>query len=296
MLPAGNFLSDTDPGSLSALHPSWAEDVLSHGPWTPEGALWKGASTGTTTIVAVDTCETTMETARRFVESGALGDWGAVVSGVQTGGRGQLRRPWASLPGNLHASIVLPGSPDKGEWSKALAPLLPLVAGYVACCVLEEYAAGLKLKWPNDILQNGRKVGGMLIEERNGKSILGLGLNLAGFPPEEEMREDHSVPAAKMAIPCLSGGPLTVFEHLVSRGKSVYTTMLDEIPPTRFIAMVESRLAWMGRTIRVQEGSEASYEATVTGLSPSGGLVVLREGGERVLHSGSISPLQAPPK
>ena len=291
MLPAGNFLSDIDPDSLSALHPSWSEDVRSHGPWTPEGALWKGASTGATTIIATHTCATTMETARRFVESGMLGDWGAVISGVQTGGRGQLRRPWASLLGNLHASILLPASPGTGKWVKALGPLLPLVAGYVICCVLEEYATGLKIKWPNDILQNGRKVGGMLIEERNGISILGLGLNLAGFPSEKEMREDHSVPAAKMAIPYLSGGPLTLLEHLVNRGESVYEIMLDEIPPTRFIAMVESRLAWMGRPIRVLEGNEMPYEAIVTGLSPSGGLVVLREGDERVLHSGSISPL-----
>ncbi|BDQ32624.1 hypothetical protein JCM14722_01660 [Pseudodesulfovibrio portus] len=253
--------------------------------------MWRGASTGITAIVAVDTCETTMETVRGLVESEVLGDWGALVSGVQTGGRGQLRRPWASLPGNLHASIALPDAPVRGEWAEALAPLLPLVVGYVVCSVLEEQAAGLKIKWPNDILQDGRKVGGMLIEERNGKSILGLGLNLAGFPPEEELREDHSVPAAKMAIPYPSGGPLTLLERLVNRGKSVYEIMLDEIPPTRFIAMVESRLAWMGRTIRVLEGNEAPYEAVVTGLSLGGGLVVLREGDEKVLYSGSISPL-----
>ena len=291
MLPVGNFITGSAPEDLSALHPSWADDVQSHGPWIQDGEMWTGASTGTVTIVATDACETTMETARRLVESRMLGDWGAVLSGVQTGGRGQLRRPWASLPGNLHASIVLPDAPVKGEWAKAFAPLLPLVAGYVVCSVLEGHAAGLKIKWPNDILQNGRKVGGMLIEERNGKSILGLGLNLVGFPPEEELREDHSVLAAKMAIPYLSGGPLTLLERLVNRGKSVYETMLDEIPPTRFIAMVESRLAWMGSTIRVLEGNEAPYEAVVTGLSLSGGLVVLREGDEKVLYSCSISPL-----
>ena len=253
--------------------------------------MWKGVSNGEAVIIAVDSCETTMELSRQFAESRELGEWGALVSGVQAGGRGQLRRPWVSLPGNLHASVLLPEPPEKGLWAEAMGPLLPLVAGYLACTVLEGLGACLQLKWPNDILQQGRKVGGLLIEERNGRSILGFGLNLVGCPPDEKMREDHSVPAGKLAIPSWAGGPLALLELLVNRGKSVYEVMLDEIPPTQFIAMVESRLAWMGRTIRVREGSEAPYEAVVSGLSLSGGLVVARGRVETVLHSGSIFPL-----
>lgn len=290
MLPPGIYLS-TDPDDMSALHSSWADDIRTLGPWRLAGEMWRGASGGETTLVGVDSCETTMELSRRFVESGDLGEWGAVISGVQTGGRGQLRRPWASLPGNLHASLLLPGPSGKGDWADALGPLLPLVAGHFVCTVLEGLGARLELKWPNDILQDGCKVGGMLIEERKGKSILGFGLNVVGFPSEGQMREHYSVPAGKLAIPSWSGGPLTLLEHLVNRGKNVYEIMLDEISPTQFIAMVESRLAWMGRTIRVREGNETPYEAVVSGLSPNGGLVVARGREETVLYSGSIFSL-----
>ncbi|MBG0789378.1 MAG: biotin--[acetyl-CoA-carboxylase] ligase [Desulfovibrionaceae bacterium] len=294
MLPPGIFIMDGGPDRLCALHPSWDEDIRFFGPWEREGGMWRSASDCASSIVVVEECETTMETARRLVKDGLLGEWGAVVGGVQTGGRGQLRRPWVSLPGNLHASVLLPDPPAGGAWAEALSALLPLVVGYMACVALEELGVSPELKWPNDILQSGRKVGGMLIEERDGKVILGLGLNLAGCPAEAEMREDHSAPAGRLAIPSLPGGALTLLEALVSRGKSVYAIMLDEIPPTRFIAMIERRLAWMGRTILVREGNEAPFEATVSGLSPDGGLVVLRGEEETVLYSGSIFPLGVP--
>ncbi len=290
MLPAGNYLLDTAPEAMASLHPSWAEDIRSRGPWMQEWGMLKAAAPARERAVIVKSCETTMDLARQLAEAGTLNDWGCVVGGVQTGGRGQLRRPWASLPGNLHVSIILPRAPEEGEWATAMGTLLPLVAGHLVCLGLEGHATGLELKWPNDILQNGRKVGGLLIEERNGRSILGLGLNLVGSPPDEAMREDHSASAGNLVTKSLFPTPLTILESLVSRGKSVYATMLDEIPPTRLIAMVESRLAWTGRHVRITEGNDAPYEAVVSGLSSSGGLVVLRDGEETVLYSGSILP------
>lgn len=291
MLPTGIFINDSDVSSLSSMHPSWAEDVDKYGPWRAEGSLLRGGDSCQSTVIVAASCETTMDLARTYMESGTLGHWGAVVCAEQPGGRGQLRRPWTSIPGNLHASIVLPKPSVAGPWSELLEPLLPLVMGHVIMVVLEGFGAMLELKWPNDILQEGCKVGGMLIEEKNGHSILGFGLNIVGCPPESAMRDDHSVPAGKIAIPSMSGGPLTLLENLVNRGKNVYAVMLDEIPPSKFITMVEKRLAWMGQTIQVREGNEAPYEAVITGLCPKGGLVLRRGGEEAVLYSGSIFPL-----
>lgn len=291
MLPPGIFIMGRSENGLAAMHPTWADDVAKYGPWGPDGDFVKGGRSCEASIVVAESCETTMELIRNFADSGELGEWGAVVCAEQTGGRGQLRRPWASIPGNLHVSIILPQPPEEGPWAEYMTHLQPLVAGYVICSVLDGAGVHLELKWPNDIFQGGRKVGGMLIEERNGLSVLGFGLNLAGCPSDSEMRVDHSAPAAKIAIPSWPGGPLTLLESLVNRGKNVYAAMLDEIPPTKFIAMVERRLAWMGRPIRVREGGEIPYEAVITGLSPKGGLVIRRGGEETVLFSGSIFPL-----
>ncbi|WP_338666798.1 biotin--[acetyl-CoA-carboxylase] ligase [Pseudodesulfovibrio methanolicus] len=287
--------ADTPP-----VHPLWQADLRGYGPWTPaEGNAipsgWlRGGGLAHGTVVVARTCTSTMELAARLVADGLLGPWGAVIGVRQTRGRGQLRRPWASLAGNMHASIVLPPAPAEGPWSEALSALLPLVAGHVVSEVLGGLGADLRVKWPNDILQDGRKVGGMLIEERNGTSIVGVGLNLADCPEDAQMREDHSVPAAKIRLPFFSAGPAALLDQLVNQGKTVYAVMLDEIPPPRFISMFESKLAWFGRTILVKEGDDSSYEALLAGLSLNGGLVLRRGGEESVLYSGSIFPLQVP--
>ncbi|WP_319544027.1 biotin--[acetyl-CoA-carboxylase] ligase [uncultured Pseudodesulfovibrio sp.] len=298
MIPQGIFLAEGTPEQLAATHISWGADVTAFGPWRSCGSAcgfgreWLRASQDCgSTIVVIQECATTMDVAREMAGNDLLSDWGAVISVVQKGGRGQLRRPWVSLPGNLHASIVLPKPPTAGLWAESLSNLLPLVAGSLFADALESLGASVQLKWPNDILQNGRKIGGMLIEERNDLIILGLGLNLAGCPEDALMRDDCSASAGIATIPLLTGGPLTLLETLVNRGENVYAVMLDEIPPTQFIRSIENRLAWMGQTIQVHEGNLNSYEAVIVGLSPQGGLVVLRGGEETVLFSGSIFPL-----
>lgn len=307
MLPPGIFLAKTEEGACTARelleavresHPSWAADLDAYGLWKAcaekspwDGPLLQSDKEVDSTILITPSCASTMELAHQAVSGGLLDTWGVVVSVVQTSGRGQLRRPWVSLPGNLHASIVMPSPPASGPWKDVLPDLLPLVAGHVVASVLSVLGAELELKWPNDILQNGRKVGGLLIEERNGTAVLGFGLNLVGNPSDDQMREDHSVPASKITFSSSPGGALTLVETLVNRGKSVYAVMLDEIPPTRFVAMVGNRLAWMGRSVLIQDGGQPPYEAIITGLTPAGGLVVRRGGEETVLFSGSIFPL-----
>ena len=298
MIPQGFFLMNDEPESMAEAHAAWAMDIDMLGPWEACGhecgnrVQWlKGGKQSDARVVMVNTCGSTMELARDLAEKGVLGEWGSVVSVVQHGGRGQLRRPWVSLPGNFHASIVMPKPVTSGPWAESLSRLLPLVVGSVVADCLESLGAAVCIKWPNDILQDDRKVGGMLIEEKGDLTILGLGLNLAGCPSDEQMRDDLSPVAGVLKIQWFKGGPAMLLEALVNRGKKMYKKKLDEISPTRFIHTIENKLAWMGRPILVREGGEDPYEATLVGLSLEGGLVVLRGGEETVLFSGSIFPL-----
>ena len=179
MLPPGIFawisghgesVSPTTLQALAGAHPSWALDMATYGPWNEAvdahgaGRFLKAAHIGAPdeTIVVTGECFSTMEAARMLAEAGQLGPWGAVLAVRQTGGRGQLRRPWVSSPGNVHVSLVLPELPSQGPWSKTAPDLLPLVAGYMCAEVLDSLGADIRIKWPNDLLQAGRKVGGML--------------------------------------------------------------------------------------------------------------------------------------
>ncbi len=306
MLPPGIFLwksgyeelvSPFGVDNCKSSADGWNHDLDSYGPWSESvfieglGEFVRGDKLSASTIVLVDQCDSTMETARLLAERDVLSEWGAVIAVEQTSGRGQLRRPWVSPPGNLHMSVVLPSIPTSGPWEDRLSDLLPLISGYMVSAVLGELGADLKVKWPNDLLQENRKVGGMLIEEKGGLVVLGLGLNVAECPSDSQMREDHSVSAGILQTNRQGSGPLVLGETLVSRGKNVYVVLLDENTPSRFVTALESRLAWFGLMVEVRDGGGTSYQARIIGLSPKGGLVMQREGREFDLFSGSIFPL-----
>jgi BirA family biotin operon repressor/biotin-[acetyl-CoA-carboxylase] ligase len=92
-----------------------------------------------------------------------------VVADHQTAGRGRLSHGWEAPSGTaLLVSFVL--NPN---------PLLSLAAGVAAA---EACGRGVRLKWPNDLLLDGRKVGGILVEASPAKAVCGIGINLTWAP------------------------------------------------------------------------------------------------------------------
>src|SRR5262249_2746533 len=108
-----------------------------------------------------------------------------VTATRQTAGRGRRGHAWTSQPGNLYASLLVTDA--------APSPHLPELCFVVAlavrdaiCAVAPSLAPVLKLKWPNDLLLDGAKIVGILIEaERVGSStatVIGIGINCAHHP------------------------------------------------------------------------------------------------------------------
>jgi len=92
-----------------------------------------------------------------------------VLADHQSRGRGRLSHRWESPPGTaLLVSFVI-----------APNPLLSLAAGVAAA---EACDRGVRLKWPNDLLLDGRKVGGILVEASPAKAVCGIGINLTWAP------------------------------------------------------------------------------------------------------------------
>ncbi len=111
--------------------------------------------------------------------SGA-GEGTVVIADSQSQGRGRLRRPWQSPPGsNLYTSILL-----KPPIEPAVAPQLTLLAGVAVADLLSEYCPGaIRLKWPNDVQIDGKKVCGILTEMRTAGHgidyvVVGVGINV----------------------------------------------------------------------------------------------------------------------
>ena len=131
----------------------------------------------------------TNDVAREWALAGAP-DGALVVAARQTRGRGRRERTWDSPAGaGLYVSFVL-----RPEWPADQAPNLAIVAGMAAFHALEKAGVkDLRVKWPNDVLANGRKICGVLVEPRLGAgriefAVVGIGINVgqaAGdFTPE----------------------------------------------------------------------------------------------------------------
>jgi BirA family biotin operon repressor/biotin-[acetyl-CoA-carboxylase] ligase len=116
--------------------------------------------------------DSTQAEARRLLMAG-VPDGTVVVAGEQTAGRGRLGRAWHSPPGNLYASLVLRPSLPLAEWPQCTMAAALAIAGTLDALPVP----GVALKWPNDVLIDGRKVAGMLAEAMDASLIVGFGVN-----------------------------------------------------------------------------------------------------------------------
>ncbi|MGQ0610295.1 MAG: biotin--[acetyl-CoA-carboxylase] ligase [Paracoccaceae bacterium] len=168
---------------------------------------------------------------------------------TQSAGRGRRARPWASPAGNFHASLLcFPGGPAAAValWSFAIS-----LALWEALAALTGQGPRLALKWPNDVLLDGAKVAGILLESSGtGARIehlaIGVGVNLIAAPPAETL-EPGALPAASV---------------LGQTGQTITpAALLDALAPAyaRWEAVLERqgfaplREAWLARAARLGE-------------------------------------------
>lgn len=125
-------------------------------------------------LLSFDKIPSTQDYAHELIMSGRASDCTAVLAAAQSAGRGRYRRKWISHHGNLYISFIY-SSPERN----------PRLSYSVAVAVAETIASfGLhpKIKWPNDILVDGMKISGTLIEYSGDYVIIGIGINVNSNP------------------------------------------------------------------------------------------------------------------
>lgn len=157
-------------------------------------------------LVPFETVTSTMNEARALAEQGegAAPDGTLVWAREQTEGRGRRGSEWESSKGNFHVSLIV--RPDVTAAEAAQLGFVTGCAVYDTVGELCEPGIDCRLKWPNDILVNDGKIGGLLLEAKGdvGKPvdyvIIGLGLNLlshpknTAFPATDFMAEGQAIP------------------------------------------------------------------------------------------------------
>lgn len=124
-------------------------------------------------------CESTNRAAMQWAKDGAP-HGSLLLADYQSAGRGRLNRSWVAPAGSsLLFSMVLRPRFGAERWA-----LIGLAAGVAVCRRLREEGIGASLKWPNDVVIDGRKVAGILVESRLGAVVLGVGINvnMSEFP------------------------------------------------------------------------------------------------------------------
>ncbi|WP_374387737.1 biotin--[acetyl-CoA-carboxylase] ligase [Brevundimonas sp.] len=138
-------------------------------------------------LVILDEIDSTNAEARRLAEAGETGPrW--IVARRQTAGRGRRGRSWVSEPGNLAATLLITTPRGAAEAAQAT-----FVAALAVADLLDVFVspALVSIKWPNDVLLDGTKVSGILIESGPHASgglwlAVGIGVNLAHAPQDTE--------------------------------------------------------------------------------------------------------------
>lgn len=137
--------------------------------------------------------DSTNAEAMRRVQAGEPGPlW--ILAERQDSGRGRSGRGWSSEPGNLHASLLVTlAAPQPKAYQLALVAGVAVFDAITAS--VHPTIPGLSLKWPNDIMIDGTKAGGILIESSLGSgrlaAVIGIGLNVATSPGQLDRPTTH---------------------------------------------------------------------------------------------------------
>lgn len=228
--------------------------------------------------------DSTSEEARRRALAGDAGRlW--IVADRQTQGRGRYGRDWRSPDGNFHGSALL-----VDPCATADAPQLGFVAGLAALEATRDLGArGVKLKWPNDLVADGAKLAGILLE---GWSVgarfavsVGIGVNLAEHPT------DLAYPATHLAA--LIGRPAPLREFLERLAVRFDERLAAFARGAGFPAIREQWLgcaAGLGAPLRATTGAGAR-EGIFEGLDNNGRLLLRRQDTIETIESADVALL-----
>lgn len=230
----------------------------------------------------------TNETARSLAEEGAP-EGTIVLAEIQTGGRGRLGRMWVSPFGKgIWMSLIL-----RPPIAPPAAPHLTLAAAVaVARAVREVTGLPAGIKWPNDLLVNGRKVCGILTEMKAEVDavhyiVVGIGINVnlraEDLPPDVRELATSLMMELGAAVP-----RVRLAREVLSRLSELYSLYLQEgFPPVRE-AWKEMNIT-LGKRVKVSSTWD-EYHGTAVDIDNEGALLVRGEDGQqRRFYAGDVT-------
>lgn len=216
-----------------------------------------------------------------------IADKTVVCADKQTSGRGRFERAWVDLgSGNIFMSLVLKPS----EEFKPFYANLTQYFSVILCEILEEYGLKPQIKWPNDVLVDGKKIAGILSESvmqgHNFKGlVLGAGINLNAMPEDLKLITDKEVTALNIQVN-KSIDKNIFLDRLLDKFFAGYDKFLE-----KGFVMIENdyikRACFLGKEISVK-GFNNTIFGTAKFINSAGELVLEKDGNEITVTMGDI--------
>ncbi|PTN36990.1 biotin--[acetyl-CoA-carboxylase] ligase [Desulfonatronum sp. SC1] len=240
-------------------------------------------------LIYLDETDWTNREAARLAQAGAA-EGTVVVAAAQTAGRGRFQRHWHSQPGlNLTFSLLL-----RPSLEPARIPQLPILAAAALLPALDrvfgDTPSKLAIKWPNDILADGRKLCGILCECETEADlvhhiILGIGINVNSRRFPVDLRETATSLALETgrstALAPLLADILNSFEPLYLQWCGI-----SDLAP--FLPLLMSRSHLRGRDLAIS-GAAGTLHGRFSRILPDGRLEIEAPEGLTTVHSGDVT-------
>lgn len=234
----------------------------------------------TFSILHHETIGSTNDEARRLLQEGA-GHGTVVHADEQTAGRGRLAHTWFSPPGNLYLSVILRTDQPAARCSELSFVAALAVADTVEDLLPRQMQA--TLKWPNDVLVKGAKISGILLEQVDEATIVGIGLNVLEAPSNTAYKTTTIV--ANGGIASVDGARDILLGHL---GQHLGTWGTEGFTPIRE--------RWLARTYPIgasihANGGQNPVTGHFAGLDVDGALLLdTAQGRQRIVAGDVVSP------
>ncbi len=234
-----------------------------------------------------DSLDSTNACAKTLADAG-IEEGAVVLTDFQTAGRGRNGRSWNSEAGqNLLFSVVL-----RPKFPRDQATFLTFFSAISIVRALEaKLKERIECKWPNDLLLNGRKFCGILLEnsfqqDKLAYSVVGIGLNVN----QKEFGEDLRERATSLRFECKKDfDRKRLFQKILSEMDRLY----ESAQAGDFRSVMENwnkHCTMFGKPVKVVKSHE-TLSGTAVGLSPEGGLVVETSKGKSIVYAGDVSIL-----
>jgi len=234
-----------------------------------------------------DRIESTQTRALQFLPKTTEGTV-LVLAEVQTKGVGREGRAWSSGPGGLWFTLALP---MKNVSLAQAAPFSTVAALQVAESLRAVNNLECDIKWPNDILYDGKKLAGILLttvnKNKNPWMLVGVGVNVNNQLPPDLSGAATSIAAIRKQ----SQGRSRLLEAVLSALHSAW----EEFDKTGFgpyLKAVEQRLVGIGKPIQIKVGSK-TIEGTLKAVDNQGNLLLESPAGTKTVQAGEIVGLPA---